>query len=290
MAYQWNELTKPQRVILRGFGGEQGIFVRPSVVRSLGGDGNAAILLHHLIFWSQSDMAEERDGWFFVTTQRLMKETGLSYDVQARVRTKLVALGVLEQERRGVPAKNYYRVNLTALVDLLEEDENKIMAITSSRKGDSPDLDTGNAKNYIVKDRVKDSVKLSNSAAPKNATNNVLGEKLESFVAWVVGTYPTNANGIGATEGMARKAAERIGGYQDKNKPDFIARKRKDMEMFILGMKNLAAAANEPSFDRKFVPGFANFAGIGVMYGKEAGFIAWAARKAPAPQRERLVV
>jgi hypothetical protein len=235
-------------------------------------------------------MAEERDGWFFVTTQRLMKETGLSYDVQARIRTKLVSLNVLEQERRGVPAKNYYRVNLTGVVQLLIDDENKIMANTVSRKGDSPDLDKGNAKNYIVKDRVKDGVNTNSSAAPKSATFNVLGEKMDSFVAWVVGTYPVNANGIGATEGMARKAAEKIGGYKATNTPEFISRKRKDMETFIKGVKNLAQAANDPSFDRKFVPGFANFAGIGVLYGKEAGHIAWAARRMPEPEKPKLVV
>lgn len=289
MVKQWSKLTGTEKAILSGFGGEQGIFVRPSTVRALSGDGNAALLLHQLIFWSQSDMAEERDGWFFLTTQRLQKETGLSYEVQLRVRQKLVNLGVLEQERRGVPAKNYYRVNLGRIAELLIESENKKLASTSSRTRDSRDLDKGKAQNYIVNPLVKDKVN-NNSVAPKSAKINVLGDKVEEFVAWAVKTYPVNAHGIGATEGQARKAIEKIGGYAPNASPETIARHNDAVKKFITGIKNLRAATQQPSFDPKFVPGFANFSGLGIQYGKEPAYIAWAARKAPEDQKPKLIV
>ncbi len=289
MITQWSKLDVRDAAVIRGAGGEQGIFVRPSIVRALGGDGNAAILLQQLLFWSQSDMAEERDGWFFVTAQRLQKDTGLSYDVQERVRKKLVNLGVMEQERRGVPAKNYYRMNLDALAELLVSIEIKNREIPSSRKGESPDLDKVNDQN-IVKDRVNDRVnKNTPSAAPKSASLNILGDKVDAFVAWVVSTYPVNMHGIGATEGQARKIAERIGGYKVNSTEEYISRKRKELQTFITGIKNLKEATDSPEFDRKFVPGFANFAGLGVLYGKEPGYVAWANRRVPE-KREKLVV
>lgn len=289
MISQWSKLDVRDAAIIRGASDGQGIFIRPAVVKALGGDGNAAILLHQLLFWSQSEMAEERDGWFFVTSQRLNKDTGLSYDVQERIRRKLVNLGILEQERRGVPAKNYYRLNLEAVSELLVSIEIKNREIPSSRKGESPDLDKENHP-IIVKERVNDRVnKNTLSAAPKSASLNILGDKIDSFVAWVVGTYPVNIHGIGATDGQARKVAERIGGYKSNSTEEYISRKRKELQVFITGIKNLKEATDSPEFDRKFVPGFANFAGLGVLYGKEPGYVAWASRKVPE-KKQKLVV
>lgn len=292
MGMQWSSLSASERVVLRGIGGEQGIFIRPSMVRAMGGDGSATILLQQLLWWSQSDMAEERDGWFFITSQRLQKETGLSYDVQLRVRTKLEKLEVLETKRIGVPAKNYYRINLSKVIELLEEDEkrseNKILAKPSASNGHRQDQEDGNAKNYIVNNRVNN--KENTILAPTDAKPNILGDKFENFVQWVMKVYPVNGVGISVTEGQARKAAMKIGGYLRTSRQEFIDRKHQELQTFITGMKNLKDATDDPSFDHKYVPSFANFSGIGIMYGKEPGYIAWSTRKKPEAPKRSLVV
>lgn len=104
------------------------IAFQPSFV-GLGAGVTGAVLLSQLVYWQN-----RMDGWFYKTQAELTTETGLSRYEQEGARKKLVTAGVLEEDRRGVPAKLYFRVNKNRLEALLiQYAENQQSSMRKSR-------------------------------------------------------------------------------------------------------------------------------------------------------------
>jgi len=120
MSDPWDKLDEHTRAILDGHGGEGVVTVRPSLVRALRGNGNAAMLLSQLLFWCRR--VGDGEGWFNQGQARLEAQTGLGPDAQRKAVRLLERLGVLETARRGVPARLYYCVDLRRLAALLLQD------------------------------------------------------------------------------------------------------------------------------------------------------------------------
>ena len=74
-----------------------------------------ALLLSQIVYW-QNRMEGQ---WFYKTQTDLEEETGLTRYEQEGARKKLVSCGVLEEAKRGIPAKLYFRVNQERLEELL---------------------------------------------------------------------------------------------------------------------------------------------------------------------------
>ncbi len=74
-----------------------------------------ALLLSQIVYW-QNRMEGQ---WFYKTQADLEEETGLTRYEQEGARKKLVSCGVLEEAKRGIPAKLYFRVNQERLEELL---------------------------------------------------------------------------------------------------------------------------------------------------------------------------
>ncbi|WMY76413.1 hypothetical protein RHD99_11015 [Buttiauxella selenatireducens] len=74
-----------------------------------------AVLLSQLVYWHN-----RMDGvWLYKTRNEIAKETGLSRDEQETARKRLVAIGVLEEQLRGVPATMHFKINADCLEALL---------------------------------------------------------------------------------------------------------------------------------------------------------------------------
>ena len=82
-------------------------------------DVKAAIFLCQLMYWH--GRGDDPD-WTYKTADELFKETGLSRKEQTRARTVLKQAGLIEERRKGLPAKLYFKVNLDRFVELLAED------------------------------------------------------------------------------------------------------------------------------------------------------------------------
>lgn len=81
----------------------------------LGAGITGALLLSQIVYWQN-----RMDGqWFYKTQADLEEETGLTRYEQEGARKKLVSCGVLEEAKRGIPAKLYFRVNQLRLEELL---------------------------------------------------------------------------------------------------------------------------------------------------------------------------
>lgn len=77
----------------------------------------AAVFLSQLVYWHN----RMDGGWMYKTQADIATETALTRDEQETARKRLVALGVLEEARRGVPATMHYRINAERLEVLLLE-------------------------------------------------------------------------------------------------------------------------------------------------------------------------
>lgn len=84
------------------------------------GDHSAGLLLSQMWYWSERQPAE-RDGWFFMTQEQIEDELVMHRKEQESSRRRLRALGVLEEARRGVPAKLWFRINRPAVVKMLQQ-------------------------------------------------------------------------------------------------------------------------------------------------------------------------
>ena len=77
----------------------------------------AAVFLSQLVYWHN----RMDGGWMYKTQADISLETALTRDEQETARKRLVSLGVLEEDRRGVPATMHYRINTERLEALLLE-------------------------------------------------------------------------------------------------------------------------------------------------------------------------
>jgi hypothetical protein len=86
----------------------------------------AALFLSQAVYW-QKRIPETPDGWWFKSQADWTDETGLSRREQESARKCLKCLGILQEQRTGVPAKLMYRVDndrlSTLLIQMVEDAE-----------------------------------------------------------------------------------------------------------------------------------------------------------------------
>lgn len=76
----------------------------------------AALFLSQAVYWQR-----RCPGWFYKTQEQWEAETGLSRSEQEHARMLLRSSKVLREERRGIPAKLWYRVDEEILANRLSE-------------------------------------------------------------------------------------------------------------------------------------------------------------------------
>lgn len=77
-----------------------------------------AVFLSQLLYWS-GRLPPERGGWLWKSGKEWEEETGLRRGEQEAARKKLRAVGVLNEELKGVPARMHYHLNVNKLASLL---------------------------------------------------------------------------------------------------------------------------------------------------------------------------
>ena len=103
--------------ILRGLLSDRPIAFHPQMARLFGGI-NEALLFQQLAYWSDKGSDPE---WIYKTQKDIQDEITLTRTQQENARRKLRGLGVIEEDKRGVPAKLYFRVIWDRMYELLEE-------------------------------------------------------------------------------------------------------------------------------------------------------------------------
>lgn len=98
--------------------GDRPVAFHPELARALGDDIPAALILGQLMYWTGK--GTWRPEWIAKTQGEFYSETALKRSAQERARKKLVSLGVIKEERRGVPARLWFQVQYDKLAELLQ--------------------------------------------------------------------------------------------------------------------------------------------------------------------------
>ena len=89
------------------------------------GDVCAGVFLSQMFYWH--DKGHDPDGWVYKTQKEIEDETGMTRYNQETARRKLVALGILEETRKGLPATMHFRLDLGRLFALMEAEERPLL-------------------------------------------------------------------------------------------------------------------------------------------------------------------
>ena len=92
---------------------ERIIAYRP-VFADISGSIPGALFLSQSLYW-QSRCLPGRDGWWWKTADEWFKETRLTRREQQQARKVLNRLMILEEEKKGVPCRLWFRLNLNEL-------------------------------------------------------------------------------------------------------------------------------------------------------------------------------
>ena len=87
-------------------------------------DLGAAYWLCEIISWMRYLKKKKRvdeDGWFYYTQEHLEKKIGISSQRQNRIIKKLKSTGIIDVKRKGLPPRNYFKINYEKLVIFLYE-------------------------------------------------------------------------------------------------------------------------------------------------------------------------
>lgn len=94
------------------------IFYQPELTH-ITGALTAGIFICNLVQWTGKQ--KDAEGWIYKTQDQLQDETGLSRREQETARKVLKDRHFLEEVKRDTPARLYYRVNLDALNDAVDD-------------------------------------------------------------------------------------------------------------------------------------------------------------------------
>jgi hypothetical protein len=104
--------------LLKRFLSDRVIAFHPGLARAFGGVYEA-LLFQQLAYWSDKGTDPE---WIYKTREELREETTLNRYQQEQARASLKKLGVIREERRGLPARMYYKIEWDVVFRLLEAD------------------------------------------------------------------------------------------------------------------------------------------------------------------------
>lgn len=134
------------------------IAFHPAFVR-ISGSIKAGLLLSQAFYWQ--NRTTDPAGWFFKTQEEWERETCLTRREQETAREHLRTAGLLEEERRGIPARLYYRINIERFKTALNA--------LKSRMAESDKQEYAEVPNKSVRNQPNRSARESQSVLSKTA-------------------------------------------------------------------------------------------------------------------------
>lgn len=92
----------------------------PDLAR-ISGSVNAGMMLSRMCEWGGPSSDSCGDGWFCKTRDEWQEELAMTRSEQETARRKLREAGIIEEDRRGLPARVHFRVNVDKVNDLLSK-------------------------------------------------------------------------------------------------------------------------------------------------------------------------
>ena len=104
------------RVLLDDSGEESYLKFYARCIRKFG--PAVGTFLRQLVYWTGKE--HDPEGWIYKTQSEMEEKTGLSPRHQEKARKVLRKYGVLEEDLGGLPRRLWYRVDLEALLSVME--------------------------------------------------------------------------------------------------------------------------------------------------------------------------
>lgn len=101
---------------------------------TFGAGVTGALMLSQAVYWASR--TSDPDGWFYKTQQDWEQETGLTRYEQEGARKKLVAAGVMQEKKVGVPCRLFYRADM----DLIDS---RVRSLSAFQYAENPHTGSG---------------------------------------------------------------------------------------------------------------------------------------------------
>ena len=89
------------------------------IFSDIGGGALNGLFLSQAFYWTK--ITKDPDGFFWKTQEEWEEETGITRYEQETIRRSLRSRGIIEEEKRGIPCKIYFRINKHNLLELLDK-------------------------------------------------------------------------------------------------------------------------------------------------------------------------
>ena len=96
--------------------GDRPVAYHPRLAEAIG--VKEAVFICQLLYWDGK--GKDREGWIFKRQEEWADETGLSYSEQKTTRRRLIALGLIEEKLRGIPATLHFRLRFDRLSEIID--------------------------------------------------------------------------------------------------------------------------------------------------------------------------
>ena len=181
--------STPPSPVLRALN-EPFIKYYPRFAHAFGG-ADEAILLQHFIDWTRFS----KDDWVFRTWREIEDATGITRKRQYEAAKRLCEHNVLEIDLRGIPARNYYRVNAGRVEGVLSPVPVEISTDQSPDKmGELAQLDTPSRPSNKETNQETKSIKKTSSSRSADEGESSFDiwyqryprrqKRLQAFAAW----------------------------------------------------------------------------------------------------------
>ena len=137
-----------------------GVLYYPSLGRMLGST-TAGLMLCQLIYWSRR--TKDEDGWIWKTQDNFNEELSLSRREQETARRVLRKSGLVDEQKRGVPARLFYRVNFDVLIEKCGVSVQPSMADSARQERTNPPSSDGGIRQTFLTETTSETT--SNAAA-----------------------------------------------------------------------------------------------------------------------------
>lgn len=141
------------------------IFSKPiafhRILAEVAGSVNGGVFLSQAMYWSS--IKEASDGWFYKTSEDWEVETFLSRREQETVRRNLVKRKVLEEVKKGIPAKLYFRVNNSALLSEIQKIVQTRMAESAKQESTNPPTTDGGKRQTNTENTTENTTEITKS-------------------------------------------------------------------------------------------------------------------------------
>ena len=178
------------------------------------------------------------DGWFFNTESNIERDTTLTSYQQRKVLKTLKKCGIIETKRKGIPAKQYFKINEANLLKILSSEETEGLVVNK--------LNDLSETNLITINKNKE-IKINNKFFKKPTVEEVhqyCNERKNKVCADAfIDFYESKGWMVGSNKMKDWKACVRTWEMRDKNKKTYIPNSMSKIDMqlneYLKGKKYL---------------------------------------------------